>query len=612
MKKLAFFFVLSIFGLRAALADWDHEPTSLRSAAVCESTSRSTAKSCGALRFIESLNDTQITHGIREPIPSLVVPNNLTTIPPLPAGEGRGEGESFGRSNSTESAESLNDSQSEALTNSFSETQLPYGSASDSALGLPADLSTTSRVISAEIPGKRIPAQVAFSALTSPDLTNFTVPLPEANTLAHLNYQNRRFGRLQIPNGNVSLFNPEVILVKFHSHKYADALRVEPLREWDAVNALRKRKDVQSAELDTFQQRQFVPDDPLLPNQWHHPLIGSYQAWNASLGSSNVKIAIVDTPFQMNHPDLSANTVSGWDVVANVPVNSSAGIVHSTMCAGMAAAVVNNEVGVAGAANCEVLPININGTISDMYNATIWAANNGVRVVNISWSGANSDILEAAGYYLKTNTAGILVMSAVDGAGFLNWTNQPDIYCISMTDAADNFEQTMYGPYIDFAAPGYEIYSTTTGNGYATGSGTSYAAPLFAGVVEWMFSVNPTLKPDQVINILTNTAVNPSGPGWNQFFGWGRINFGAAAAAVINTLPTISAIQVSNNQATISLNFSPNLSYTLWRTLQVTPPNWSIVSNAITQTNANVINMTDPSPTKTNAFYRVQVSLPVP
>ena len=498
-----------------------------------------------------------------------------------------------------------------AFAGDFPEIQLPYGPSPDAASDVPRDLSDyyQSRKLLPEIPGRRVPNQAAFSDLASPVLTNFVVPLPEANTLAHVNYRNRHFGRLQTSNG-VLLFNPEVILVKFHSHKYVDALRVGPLREWESVKALRARKDVQFAELDVFQQRQFVPDDPLLGSQWHHALIGSYQAWNFGLGRSSVKVAIVDTPFQMDHPDLAANTVSGWDVVANESVDSATGIVHSTMCAGMAAAVIDNDVGVAGAANCEVLPININGAISEMYNATIWAANNGVRVVNISWSGANSDTLEAAGYYLKTNTAGILVMSAVDGAGYLDWTNQPDIYCVSMTDAADNFEATMYGPYIDFAAPGYGIYSTTTGGSYSTGSGTSYAAPLFAGVVAWLFGINPALSPDAVINILKNTAVNPDGPGWNEYFGWGRIDFGAAAAVAANTLPIISGIQKSNNQCTVCLNFSACLTYSLWRTAQFDPADWQLVTNAIAQTNSTQISLTDPSPLGTTAFYRVEVSTP--
>ena len=173
-------------------------------------------------------------------------------------------------------------------------------------------------------------------------------------------------------------------------------------------------------------RRQFSPDDPLIGTQWHHQMIGSYQAWNCNLGRPSVTITIVDTPFQMDHPDLAANTVSGWDVVGNAPVNSNAGIAHSTMCAGMAAAVIDNGLGVAGAANCRILPININGAISEMSSATVWAADHGVRVVNISWSGGTNPVLEVAGNYLKTNTSGILVMSAIDGSGQLNGPNQPE------------------------------------------------------------------------------------------------------------------------------------------------------------------------------------------
>jgi hypothetical protein len=312
----------------------------------------------------------------------------------------------------------------------------------------------------------------------------------------------------------------------------------------------------------------------------------------------------------MDHPDLAANTVAGWDAVANTLINSSTGITHSTMCAGMAAAVINNATGVAGAANCEILPININGALSEMYNATIWAADHGVRVVNISWSGGNSDTLESAGYYLKTTAGGILAMAAIDGAGFLDWTNQPDIYCIAMTDAADNFQGTMNGPYIDFAAPGWQVFSTTTGGGYAYGSGTSYATPLFCGVVAWLFSLNPTLGPDDVIGILKSTAVDLGSPGWDQYYGWGRVDFGAAARAALATLPTIYGLQMTGHQVAISASYRPGLVYRLWRTPQLIPPAWSPVANAITSTNPIGLVLTDPAPIAGSSFYRVQLSLP--
>jgi subtilisin family serine protease len=263
---------------------------------------------------------------------------------------------------------------------------------------------------------------------------------------------------------------------------------------------------------------------------------------------------------------------------------------------------------VAGAANCQVLPVNINGAISEMYNATVWAASKGVRVVNISWSGATNEVLEAAGLFLKTNAGGILVMSATDGNGLLDGPNQPDVYCVSMTDAADNFQGTMYGPYIDFAAPGYQIYSTTTGGGYATGTGCSFAAPLVAGVVAWIFGLNPTLGPEDVIGILTNTAVDLGAPGWDEYYGWGRVDFGAAAAAAAATLPNIISAQWSSNTVMVSANFRPGLNYSLWRTAQLTPPLWVQAANALLTTNAGAISLTDPAPLPGNAFYRIQAS----
>jgi subtilisin family serine protease len=487
--------------------------------------------------------------------------------------------------------------------------QLPYAAVSDQDLGLSSDLALRPRSnLSADIPGRRILAVTAFSNLSAADLGNHTVPLTQANTLAHVNFQQRRFGRMAAERGGALLFNPETVLVKFRGQPRVSALRVEPMREWDAVQVLRHRADVEFAELDTFERRQFIPNDPQLGSQWHHQVIGSFQAWGYSLGRPSVRVAIVDTPFQMDHPDLAANTISGWDVVANQPVTASAGIVHSTLCAGMAAGVINNGIGVAGAANCQILPININGAISDMYNATLWAATNGVRVVNISWSGGTNPVLEAAGLFLKTNAAGILIMSAVDGNGLVNGPNQPDVYCVSMTDAADNFEATMSGPYIDFAAPGYQIYSTTIGGGYGTGSGCSFAAPLVAGVVAWMFGLNPTLEPDDVIGILANTAVDLGPAGWDQFYGWGRIDFGAAAASTAATLPNISSIQWSDGAFVVAANFRPGLRYSLWRATQLNPPSWALCADVLLATNGGTISLSDRAPFSTSAFYQVRAS----
>lgn len=467
--------------------------------------------------------------------------------------------------------------------------------------------SNTSAPLPGAIAGRRIPSLTSLSEISQAKLAERAVSLPEANTLAHLNYQIRRFARLLTADGELRLFNPECLLLKLKQHAFVSVLRVEPGRELEARRALRQRPDVEFAELDVLQHPAFDPNDPLAGSQWHHQKIGSPVAWNSGLGQSFIRIAIVDAPFETDHPDLAAHTLPGWDAVASQPITASSGIHHSTFCAGMAAAVIGNGLGVAGAANCSLLPININGFTSEMCNAVYWAATNGVRVVNISWTGADSDALNAAGTFLKLNGRGLQAMPGLNGPGFVNYPNQPDIWCISMTDAADN-PQSAYGNHIDFAAPGWQVYSTTTNGGYACDSGTSYATPLFCGVLALMFSLNPTLSPDDAITLLKNTAVDKGPAGWDMWFGWGRIDFGAAATAARASVPTLSGSFQTNGNFCVATRLSSGLDYTLWRTPTLSPPQWSQVTGALLSTNNGQILLTDPATAAGMRFYRLSLT----
>lgn len=480
-------------------------------------------------------------------------------------------------------------------------------------LHLPPDMprDTLQVPITKSVAGRQIPEEVSLSELDSPDLAKRAIPLPQANTLSGFNFHDRRFGRLQTAGGAIQLFNPEIVLVKFKGAGQVAAIRVESGQELQAARALMARSDVAFAELDTYENRQSFLNDPLATNQWHHQVLGSAQAWAFSQGQSFIRIAVVDAPFQMDHPDLAAHATNGWDVDQNVALTNSSGIDHSTLCAGLAAAVINNGLGVAGMGNCTVLPININGSISEMYDAVIWAADHGVRVVNVSWTGGDSDTLNAAGAYLQSTDRGILVMPGGNAGTPAYATNQPDIYCISMTDSADNM-QSLAGQQVDFAAPGWNIYSTVTGSGYGFASGTSYSAPIFAGVVAVLLSINPNLGPDDVISILKTTAYQPNGwpqGQWNQFYGWGRINFAAAATAAEASLPTVTSLVFSNNQARVTANYQTGGNYSLWRSVAL-GGNWSAVTNAAVATNGNTISFVDPSPPGSNAFYRIEVAAP--
>jgi subtilisin family serine protease len=483
--------------------------------------------------------------------------------------------------------------------------QLPYSMQVSDEPGLPRVIATDfpEAASAPEIPNRRIPERVLARDLNSPGLDRKSVPLPQANTRGDWHYRQRKFGRALTPEGRTIAFAPETLLVKFKGNKHVSALRVEAFREIEALEAVGARGDVEFAELNVLQERQFSPNDLQLAQQWHHALLGSFSAWQKSLGSSAIKIGIVDTPFQMDHPDLAANTIPGWSVVTNVPITAHPGIDHSTLSAGMAAAVIHNGLGVAGAGNCAILPIHINGFTDEIYSAIIWAADHGVRVVNVSWSGADKSTLNEAGLYLK-EAGGLLAMAGINGSGSLNYPNHPHIYSISMTDAADN-PQSKSGPHIDFAAPGYAVFTTATGSGYATGTGTSYATPLFAGIVAVLWSINPTLSPEEVVELLKTTADDKGAPGWDPFFGWGRIHFGRAAAAAQASLPRIVSLARGKSGLTLTANYRPGLDYSLWKSSNLNPPEWIYVTDGMTNAVQEQVVFSAPYSENPSIFYRI-------
>jgi thermitase len=412
--------------------------------------------------------------------------------------------------------------------------------------------------------------------------------------------------------GTVRAFRRGIVLARFKNSRACEAVLVTKGSEATSVAALAKNGNVDFAELDVVLTRQFEPNDPGLPQQWHHAKIQSPDAWAISLATHKVTLAVLDSPFQMNHPDLAANTVEGWDMITDRPISGvTEGLYHSTIAAGMAAAVINNVLGVSGTANCWLMPINIgdNPTTSDMHAAVIWAADHGVRVVNLSWDGAFSDVINDAGAYLKEKTGGMLFMAGVNNRKFLNYPNHPDIYAISMTDTNDQ-PRSAYGEHIDFAAPGWEIYSTTTNSTYEVDSGTSYSAPLVAGIAAWVMSVNPSLGPTDIEGILRESAVDLGTPGWDQDYGWGRVDFGRVAQKTFATLPASRIAAVRDGPVKIVAVKVEGARYRLFRRDDFLSSAWVWVSSAKMEANQNTVIFTDPDPPAKSAFYQVEITFP--
>ncbi len=114
---------------------------------------------------------------------------------------------------------------------------------------------------------------------------------------------------------------------------------------------------------------------------------------------------------------------------------------------------------------------------------------------------------------------------------------------VSATGSSDTRASwSTWGPYVDVAAPGVGIWSTNNGGGYSSVSGTSFSSPLTAGVIALMISANPSLAPSQVERFLKSTAADLGTAGYDQYYGYGRVN----AASAVQAEP--AQAQVSDTQ----------------------------------------------------------------
>lgn len=336
-------------------------------------------------------------------------------------------------------------------------------------------------------------------------------------------------------------------------------------KETALAGELRALPAVRYAEPDIVVQALGIPNDPYFSDQWNMPKIGAIPAWDISVGSPDVVIAIVDTGIDLGHPELAGKLVAGYDF-ANEDPDPSDDHGHGTFCAGLAGAIGNNGQGIAGVAwNARLMPVKVLdsegvGFVSDTAAGIVWAVDNGADVINLSLGAlGSSEVLSDAVDYALVHD--VVVVAAAGNT--YSWDNSP-VYpaaypgVIAVAAVGANDEHAYYsttGDYVDVAAPGgnsegSRLILSTFGNGvergYAWGQGTSYAAPHVSGIAGLLRSVNPSLSNLQVTQIITSTAQDKGAPGWDPEYGWGRVDaFQAlirAAEVTLRLEPASSAV----------------------------------------------------------------------
>ncbi len=373
-------------------------------------------------------------------------------------------------------------------------------------------------------------------------------------------------------------------------------------------NALALANEIHEAEIFDYCEPDFLrimkrlsTNDPSVNNQWslqndgnntaqYGGIPGSdmnvFNAWNTTAGSASIKVAIIDEGVDLDHPDLIANLLPGFDATGQGSAGDASGDdAHGTACAGIVAAVGNNNLGGAGVAyNCKIIPVRIAYS-----SGSNWITNNSwiTNAINWSWQTGNADVLSNS---WGGGGASSSINNAIDGAVnngrnglgapvffaagndnssvFYPATYEPTIAVVAMSmcnqrknpTSCDNeyWWGSNYGISADIAAPGVKIFATDIAgaSGYSNGdyvpnfNGTSSACPNAAGVMALILSNDNTLTAAEARYAMESTAdkvggynyltVNgqPNGT-WSSELGYGKIN--AANALGGNGTPPIAS-----------------------------------------------------------------------
>lgn len=353
-----------------------------------------------------------------------------------------------------------------------------------------------------------------------------------------------------------------------------------------ACRVIRKNRNVVFAEPWYVVQVQGVPNDPLYINQQALHVMHMAEAWDVAPGTEEMVIAVVDNGVDQSHEDLKPSLyinsaeVPGnmidddgngfvddyngyniaWQMDGTAPGNTSnngAGG-HGTNVAGIVGAATNNGKGIAGVANkCKIFPIKAapygTGSIYFGYEAMVYAADRGFKVINCSW-GTQSRPGAVKPYSLIDKSVvdyclakGSLIVSSAgnhgNGAGGSGWLefNYPSAFDgvmgVAECSADDKVASTSgLGRNSLVTAPSTGAVTTVAGGGYTDVgvNGTSFASPMAAGAAALVFSKWPSLEPRQVVALLQATAedIKSSSP-WAAKALHGRLD----VLAAVNTDP---------------------------------------------------------------------------
>ncbi|PLX32274.1 MAG: hypothetical protein C0600_03325 [Ignavibacteria bacterium] len=290
----------------------------------------------------------------------------------------------------------------------------------------------------------------------------------------------------------------------------------------------------------------YTPNDTRLAQQWAIDVMKLKEAWDITKGDSTIIIGDVDSGVDWTHPDLAENIWTnpgewgtngelkdngidddnngkvddwhGWDFIGDgssqspIPDNNpmDGAIGHGTNTSGCAAARTDNATGVAGSSfSSKILAIkaaaNSSTGIAAGYDGILYAAQMGAHIINCSWGGTGPIVKALQDIVDDVTAMGSLVVGSsgndpLDNDYIPHTPSALDhVLNVGSVESNGNASQwCTYGTSVHVYSPGNGITTTRKGGSYTSPTGTSFSAPLAAGVAALVMSVHPDWTPDQV------------------------------------------------------------------------------------------------------------------
>ena len=317
---------------------------------------------------------------------------------------------------------------------------------------------------------------------------------------------------------------------------------VPPSRSASTVaRSLAKLPGVRYVQPEHVVHAEYTPSDPDYPTQWGLPAIGATSAWDVTMGSPDVVVAVVDTGINSSNPDLAGQVLTADGVNFVDPTyDASDDNGHGTHVAGIIAASMDDGIGGTGLApGCRLMPVKVldgtgSGTDAQVAAGIDWAVDHGAKVINMSLGGSGtSAVLDDAAAYAEGNDVTLVAAAGNDGAYETDIypAAAPGVVAVGATGRDDDIAPfSNWGPYVDVAAPGVGILSTWNDGGMRTESGTSMATPFVSAAIALVRS-EFGLSSAQAIARLEATAKDLGGAGRDDHYGYGRIDVSMALRA---------------------------------------------------------------------------------